>query len=88
MVRVRITAGEVSGRVQSFDGTRLVLENRGCYNSRTVAVDSREIVQIKPGRGFAGSIRHAFSRTGCVVASPVADFVISYQMLKYFNEAP
>jgi hypothetical protein len=75
---------EVSGYFRTFDGSRLVIEDRG----NLVTVNVAEIVIIKRGRGFWGSIEKGFSRAGRTLASPVTDLILTYQMMQWFNEAP
>ena len=79
-VRIRTASGlEVSGHFRSFDGSRLVLEDK--HNHRVVTVESADIVQIKSGRGFLGSLRHGFSESARVLAKPVTDWIVAYQKM-------
>lgn len=84
-IRVRTASKrEVTGYFRMFDGSHLVIEDRG----NLVTVNISDIAVIKRGRGFWGSIQKAFSGAGRTLASPVTDFVVAYQMMKWFNEAP
>lgn len=84
-IRVQTVAKrEVSGYFRSFDGSRLVIEHRG----NLVSIDVADIVVIKRGRGYWGSIQKGFSRAGRTLARPVTEFIVTYQMMKWFNEAP
>src|SRR5688572_9666343 len=61
-VRVRTAfQGEVKGHVRSFDGRSLILREQRFTHSREVIVDAGDIVQIKTGRGFLGSLRYGFT---------------------------
>jgi hypothetical protein len=83
-IRVRTASKrEVRGYFRTFDGSRLVIEDRG----NLVTVELADISVIKRGRGFWGSLQKGFSRAGRTLASPVTDLILTYQMLKWFNEA-
>ena len=82
-IRVRTASGrEVKGHFRTFDGSRLVLEEKG----DAVTVEAADIVLIKRGRGFLGSLRHGFSRAAGTLASPVTEVVKAYQMAEFYNE--
>ena len=82
-VRVRTASGqEVRGRLRAFDGSRLVLEEKG----DVVTVEAADIVLIKQGRGFLGSLRRGLSRAAGVLASPVTEVVRAYQTAQFYNE--
>ena len=82
-IRVRtVSKREVRGYIRTFDGSRLVLEEKG----GVVTVEGADIVLIKRGRGFAGSLRHGFSRAARTLASPVTEVVKAYQMAQFYNE--
>jgi hypothetical protein len=84
-IRVRMASKrDVSGYFRTFDGSRLVIEDKG----NLVTIQVADIVVIERGRGFWGSVRKGFSRAGRTLASPVTDLVLTYQMMKWFNEAP
>ncbi len=75
-VRVRTISGrEVKGHFRSFDGSRLVLEDKRNYEVITVAAG--DIVRIRSGRGFLGSLRHA-SR---ILGKPVTDWIDTYKKM-------
>ncbi len=79
-VRVRMTNGrEVSGYFRSFDGSRLILEDR--HDSVTEIIQSGDIVRIKTGRGFFGSLRHGLSESGRIFAKPVTYWIDGYRMM-------
>lgn len=79
-VRVRMATGrEVSGYFRSFDGSRLVLEDKRNYD--TLTVQAGDIVRIRIGRGFFGSLRHGFSETARILAKPVTYWIEGYQMM-------
>ena len=84
-IRVRMASKrDVSGYFRTFDGSRLVIEDKG----NLVTIQVADIVVIERGRGFWGSVQKSFSRAGRTLASPVTDLVLTYQMMKWFNEAP
>jgi hypothetical protein len=84
-IRVRqASKREVSGYFRTFDGSRLVIEDRG----NLVTVAANDIVVIKRGRGFWGSLQKGFSRAARIVATPVTEIMLAYGMAQYFNEAP
>ena len=84
-IRVRTASKrKVTGYFRTFDGSRLVIEDNG----NLVTIEANDIVVIRRGRGFWGSLQQSFSRAGCILASPVTDSVLVYGMLSYFNEAP
>ena len=79
-VRVRTTSGrEVKGHFRSFDGSCLVLDDKRNYDVITVA--SGEIVWIRSGRGFLGSLRHAVSESGRILAKPVTVWTDAYKKI-------
>ena len=79
-VRVRTASGrEVKGHFRSFDGSRLVLEDKRNYD--VITVESGDIVRIRSGRGFLGSLRHAVSESARILAKPVTDLIEAYQMM-------
>lgn len=78
-VRVRLTNGrELSGYFRSFDGSRVILEDK--YKYATEIIPSAEIARIS-GRGFFGSLRHGFSETGRILAKPVTYWIDGYKMI-------
>ena len=82
-IRVRTASGRVlRGYIRTYDGSRLVLEEKG----GVVTVEAADIVLIKRGRGFVGSLRHGFSRAARTLASPVTEVVKAYQMARFYNE--
>ena len=79
-VRVRmITGREVSGYFRSFDGSLLILKDK--YKYATESVPSHDIVRIRTGRGFFGSLRHGFSESMRILARPVTYWIEGYQMM-------
>jgi hypothetical protein len=72
----------VKGYFRTFDGSRLVLEDGG----HPVIVEAADILLIKRGRGFLGSLQRGFSRAARTLASPVTEIVVAYQMAKFYNE--
>lgn len=81
-LRVRTASqGEVRGYFRSFDGSRLVMKEQHFTYSREVTVKAGDIVQIKMSRGLMGSLRHAFTEPARVLAKPVTDFIVAYQMM-------
>ena len=79
-VRVQMTTGrEVSGYFRSFDGSLLILEDRHDYATETI--QSRDIVRIRTGRGFLGSLRHGLSESGRKLAKPVTYWIDGYKMV-------
>ena len=79
-VRVRMTTGrEVSGYFRSFDGSLLILEDKHDYATETI--QSRDIVRIRIGRGFLGSLRHGLSVSGRKLAKPVTYWIDGYRMI-------
>lgn len=79
-IRVRTASGgEVNGHFRSFDGSRLVLEDK--RNRRLVTVESGDVVQIKRVRGLLGSLRHGLSASARALAKPVTDTVVAYQKM-------
>ena len=79
-VRVRMTTGrEVSGYFRSFDGSLLILEDKDDYATETIK--SRDIVRIRTGRGFFGSLRHGLSESGRILAKPVTYWIDGYRMM-------
>ena len=79
-VRVRLTNGrELSGYFRSFDGSRLILEDK--YDYATEIIQSGDIARLRAGRGFFGSLKHGFSETGRIVAKPVTYWIDGYKMI-------
>jgi hypothetical protein len=79
-VRVLMASGrEFKGHFRSFDGLHLVLEIKRDYDVITLA--SGEIVRIKKGRGFLGSLRHGLSESGRKLAKPVTYWIDGYRMM-------
>jgi hypothetical protein len=79
-VRVRMTSGrELSGYFRSFDGSLLILEDE--HNYATETIQSRDIVRIKTGRGFLGSLRHSLSESGRTLAKPVTYWIDGYRVM-------
>ena len=79
-VRVRTASGrEVKGHFRSFDGSWLVLDDKRNYDVITVA--SVDIVSIRSGRGFLGSLRHAVSEPARILAKPVTVWTDAYKMM-------
>ena len=77
-VRVRITTGrELSGYFRSFDGSLLILEDKHA----TETIQSRDIVGIRTGRGFLGSLRHGLSESGRILAKPVTYWIDGYRIM-------
>ena len=82
-VRVRITTGrELSGYFRSFDGSLLILEDKHA----TETIQSRDIVRIKTGRGFLGSLRHGLSESGRVLAKPVTYWIDGYRTMDALDD--
>ena len=81
-LRVRTASqGEVRGHFRSFDGSRLVLKEQLFTHCREVIVEAGDIVQIKTGRGFLGSLRHTFTEPARILAKPVTGFIVAYQTM-------
>ena len=79
-IRIRTTSGKkMSGHFVSFNGLRVVLEDR--RNHTLVTIDSVDIAEIQSGRGFWGAFRHGLSESGRMVAKPVTDTILSYEMI-------
>ena len=79
-VRVRMTTGrEVSGYFRSFDGSRLILEDKHDY--ATEIIQSADIARIKTGRGFLGGLRHGLSESTRILAKPVTYWIDGYKMM-------
>lgn len=79
-VRVRMTTGrELSGYFRSFDGSLLILEDKHDYATETI--QSRDIVRIRTGRGFLGSLRHGLSESGRTLAKPVTYWFDGYRIM-------
>ena len=79
-VRVRMTTGrEVSGYFRSFDGSLLILEDKHDYATETIQF--RDIVRIRTGRGFLGSLRHGLSEPARILAKPVTYWIDGYRMM-------
>ena len=84
-VRVRMTTGrELSGYFRSFDGSRLILEDR--HDSVTEIIQSRDIVRIKTGRGFFSSLRHGLAESGRILARPVTYWIDGYRMMNAMGD--
>ena len=82
-VRVRTAfQGEVKGHVRSFDGRSLILREQRFTHSHEVIVDASDIVQIKTGRGFLGSLRYGFTEPARILSWPVTSLIFAYQMGK------
>jgi small nuclear ribonucleoprotein (snRNP)-like protein len=80
-IRIRTASGKkMSGHLVSFDGSRLVLEDS--RNHSLVTVDMGDIVEIKSGRGFWGALQHGVSESGRMLAKPVTDTILSYEMIE------
>ena len=79
--RIRTSSGKkISGHFVSFDGSRLVLEDS--RNHSLVTVDLADIVEIKSGRGFWGALEHGVSESGRMLAKPVTDTILAYEMIE------
>ena len=79
-VRVRMTTGrEVTGYFRSFDGSRLILEDK--HDDATEIIQSGDIVRIKTGRGFLGGLRHGLSESTRILAKPVTYWIGGYKMM-------
>ena len=79
-VRIRTASrGEVSGHFRSLEGSRLVLEDR--RHQRLITIESGDILRVRSGRGFLGSLRRGFSATARTLAKPVTDTVLAYQKM-------
>ena len=79
-VRVRLTNGrELSGYFRSFDGSRLILEDK--YDYATEIIQSGDIARIRARRGFLGSLRYGFSESGQILAKPVTYWIDGYRMM-------
>jgi len=79
-VRVRVTTGrELSGYFRSFDGSLLILEDKHDYATETI--QSGDIVWIRTGRGFLGSLRHGLSESGRTLAKPVTYWIDGYRIM-------
>lgn len=79
-VRVHLAIGrEVSGYFRSFDGVRLVLEDKHKY--ATEVIPPGDIVRIQSGRGFFGSLRHGLSESGRILAKPVTFWIDCYRLM-------
>jgi small nuclear ribonucleoprotein (snRNP)-like protein len=80
-IRIRTASGKkMSGHLVSFDGSRLVLEDS--RNHSLVTVDMGDIVEIKSGRGFWGALEHGVSESGRMLAKPVTDTILAYEMIE------
>lgn len=79
-VRVLMTTGrEVSGYFRSFDGSRLILEDK--YDYATESIPSQNIARIRSGRGFFGSLWYGLSESGRILAKPVTYWIDGYKMM-------
>jgi hypothetical protein len=74
-----ITGRHVSGYFRSFDGSRLILEDK--HGSATEIIQSGDIVRIKTGRGFLGSLRNSLSKSTQILAKPVTYWIDGYRMM-------
>lgn len=84
-VRVRMTTGrELSGYFRSFDGSLLILEDKHDYAMETI--QSRDIVRIRTGRGFLGSLRHGLSESGRILAKPVTYWIDGYRTMDALDD--
>jgi hypothetical protein len=72
------TGREVSGYFRSFDGSRLILDDKHGFD--TEIIQSGDIGRIKTGRGFFGSLRHGLSESGRILAKPVTYWIDGYRM--------
>lgn len=82
-LRVRTASqGEVMGHFRSFDGSRLILKAQHFTHSSEVTIEAGDIVQIRTGRGLLGSLRHAFTEPTRILAKPVTDFILAYQVME------
>jgi hypothetical protein len=82
-IRVRTTSqDEVRGQFRSFDGSRLVLMEQHFTFGREVTVKTDDIIEIKTGRGLLDAFRHSFKEPIRIVAKPVTDSILAYQMLE------
>jgi hypothetical protein len=84
-VRVSMTTGrELSGYFRSFDGSLLILEDKHDYAVETI--QSRDIVRIRTGRGFLGSLRHGLSESGRILAKPVTYWIDGYRTMDALDD--
>jgi hypothetical protein len=80
-IRIRTASGKrISGHFVSFDGSRLVLEDR--RNHSSITVDSGEVAEIKSGRGFWGALQNGLSGPAQILARPLTDTIRAYQMME------
>ena len=80
-IRIRTASGKkINGHFVSFDGLRLVLEDR--RNHSSITVEASEIAEIKTGRGFWGALQNGLSGPAQILAAPFTDTIRAYQMME------